>query len=539
MEDEMDLDSGSSPTLSVSPLGDGGSLTTLVCDQPRWLPRFEALHEDDLLVLLTPVVLPISHDPADTKDPFESFGRSIASRHDKVRHVPYTQRNQITSTHLGFIKRATVIVLCLAHRHDHPLQLELADVVLAVSDHKPCIVVVCSSQSTLATIPLPTVIRTIDYSTRSLEATAALIFNEGTDNTATKTNLYHKQPSNLRQDTGPRPWQVTEWNPERDISGVWDLWTLNISGIRGSFSLDTKTLGDLLDRPGYSKHYVVYDPQGEGLVGFCATYLSYVDQAGEKLIASLAILLVRSSHHNQGVGLSLHRHALDQLRNTRGVMRVQLGSTFPRILYGPPLGMNTNESWFRRRGWQMDKYRPGQGRIVYDMLWVMPESPSIAFDATSWPMLQFRGCTENDIAKVLNMVEHALVRDAKLGWYDQYSALMTDLGIKDVILGIDGDEVVAAALTYTPDCGSMVSKNLPWAGRIGSDVGGITCICSPESGQDGYTNITLGLLDACVKRLVFQGMRKVFIDGVSSGIHELKRLGFTEWAQYKDVWTDS
>ena len=93
-------------------------------------------------------------------------------------------------------------------------------------------------------------------------------------------------------------------------------------------SLDHQTFASLLRRPGYAKHYVVRDPRSEEVLGFCVTYLSYADQEGENLIASLAVLLVRHQSRNQGVGLSLHNHAIDQLRRTRGVIRVQLGSTF-------------------------------------------------------------------------------------------------------------------------------------------------------------------------------------------------------------------
>lgn len=44
------------------------------------------------MILLTPVVDPNSEGAADTSDPFEPLGRSLARRHARVRHVPYTQR---------------------------------------------------------------------------------------------------------------------------------------------------------------------------------------------------------------------------------------------------------------------------------------------------------------------------------------------------------------------------------------------------------------------------------------------------------------
>jgi hypothetical protein len=68
-----------------------------------------------------------------------------------------------------------------------------------------------------------------------------------------------------------------------------------------------------------------------------------------------------------------------------------------------------------------------------------------------------------------------------------------------------------------------------------------------------------GLLDACKNNLQTQGMRKMFLDGVASGLDSLNQLGqfkvlnsklvrgsnlltmkgFEEWAQYRDVWKDA
>jgi hypothetical protein len=88
-------------------------------------------------------------------------------------------RNGITSTHVAFIKRGHVIILCFAVRPGQQIPLELADVVFAVSDNKPCIIVVCSSPADMQeTIPSPTVIQTIGYTPPALEAMAELIFGE-------------------------------------------------------------------------------------------------------------------------------------------------------------------------------------------------------------------------------------------------------------------------------------------------------------------------------------------------------------------------
>jgi GNAT superfamily N-acetyltransferase len=149
------------------------------------------------------------------------------------------------------------------------------------------------------------------------------------------------------------------------MASVLDLWS---ECITGRFTMDHQTLASLLRRPGYAKHYVVRDVGSGDVLGFCATYLSYVDQEGERLIASLAILLVKPVSRQQGIGLSLHSHAITQLKRTRGVMRLQLGSTFPRILFGPPSDIHLNEEWFRRRGWQLNRDVPGQGQTIHDMI---------------------------------------------------------------------------------------------------------------------------------------------------------------------------
>ena len=317
-------------------------------------------------------------------------------------------------------------------------------------------------------IPFPTVIQTTGYTPEALEAAAAAIFSE---NTASLDDAMPKLTGADRSQ--PRLWPVEQWDEARDISTVLDLWRQSLTG---RFSVDMITLASLLRRPGYAKHYVVRDSRSEEALGFCATYLSYVDQEGEKLIASLAILLVRSSSRQQGVGLSLHNHALGQLKKTRGVTRVQLGSVFPRLLYGPPVGINMNEDWFRRRGWQLSKEVPGQGQAVCDLILNFSEWRYVVPGSIS-NMPQFRPCSQGDVVKVLAMVEQVAIKQDKMGWFDQYLSLLNGPNVKDIVLGIEKDNIVAAALTYIPYGGSPIASNLPWAGLIGDDIGGVTCIC--------------------------------------------------------------
>lgn len=468
-------------------LGRTGGVVSLVHDSPNWLSVMRNLRPTDVIVLLTPVVIPVSQDPGDTADPFECFGRALASRHPRIRHVPYTNTNGITSTHVGFVKRATVVIFVLSEigRSGDSPQVHAAHVIQALTHERPLLIVLtCNSEDPLQfSKHFPTIIQSKDYSRPTLELTASLIFGENLD--ANPAGRILTAAEGIQR----RLWPVEQWNEARDINSVYGLW---VQSMDAQFGLPVSSFASLLRRPGYARHYVVRDPSGQ-LLGFCATYLSYVDQAGEKLIASLAILLVRSDHHHRGIGLSLHNHAMDQLKRTRGVARLQLGSTFPRILYGPPFGMHWDLAWFSRRGWRMDRDYPGQGKWVHDVI----------LDFDDWKFsgqeraMQFRSCTPQDMAKVLEVVEEETAREHHMGWFDQYSRLINDINVRDIVVAIEENFIVAVALTYTPSCGSPVASDLPWAGHLGGDVGGVTCICIPCSWPLPSSYLALTRTDFC------------------------------------------
>jgi predicted N-acetyltransferase YhbS len=511
---------------------------SLVQDSLNWLSVIRNLKPTDVIVLLTPVVIPVSRDPGDTTDPFECFGTALRNYHRKIRHVPYTTRNGITSTHVGMIKRATIVVFVITEtlrREDAP-QIHAALVTRkALRDERPLLIVLTSTGQDLEQFSedFPTIIKSKDYTRPTLETTASFIFGKDGD-TALPTRRA------LAAKSQPRLWPVEQWIESRDIDSVYELWTQSMD-VR--FAMHVSTLTALLRRPGYARHYVVRDSDGS-LLGFCATFLSYVDQAGEKLIASLAILLVDIEHQYQGIGLSLHNYAIENLKRTRGVCRLQLGSTFPRILYGPPFYMEFDQQWFSRRGWRSDTQNPGQGQAAYDMLldfsdWTQPPPDRSVF---------FRNGTQADMKKVLEIVEAEIAREHQMGWFDQYSKLVGDVNVKDIVVGVEGNIVTGVALTYTPSCVSPISLDLPWAGQNGDDVGGVTCICIPRMNPYHYQSLPrplligtltynhsfpaakrdammVQLLNACIMKLQEQGMKKMFIDAVIKNVDGFKQLG--------------
>lgn len=73
-------------------MADDGSLATLLQDTSRALPEIRALKETDLIILLTPMVMPMNKESTVVSDPFEPLGRALARSHARIRHVPYLPR---------------------------------------------------------------------------------------------------------------------------------------------------------------------------------------------------------------------------------------------------------------------------------------------------------------------------------------------------------------------------------------------------------------------------------------------------------------
>ncbi|KAI3551128.1 acetyltransferase [Colletotrichum abscissum] len=514
-------------TSKKSPKSTQTTPTMLLWDRQDCIPLRRILSEDDIIVLLTPVVVPHNRFADNDKDPFEPLGRAIASRHSLVRHVPYTKRGGITNVHYEFIKRAKAIVFVIsgAHVDDDVSQIDLADAARTMADERPQIIVACCNLQiqNLHVDHFATLVQITGYSPSELEAAASIIFDDVRPPTISSVPV-----QNLI--IAPRTWDVEVCGI--DMGPIHQLWT---ECLPPKFHLPQYQLVLLLQRDGFSRHYVVREPENKQIVGFCATFTTYPDGGQENLLGSVAVLIVKNSYRGRGVGLTLHNYALKQLQRTRGVNRLQLGSAFPRLLYGVPSDFFSRD-WFSRRGWNMDGFQPGQGQEVSDWLLKFEDMPAKSFSSAG---LTFRRCDMMEYHQVLAIVSRDVARKDNMGWYDQYCNLDGTPHIEDVVLGLEGDTIVAVALTYIPNSGSPAGNDLPWAKAIGADAGGVTCICiiddHPEM-VNSRDSVMIRLLDMCVKLLAEQGMRQLFIDGMKGGDDGFQSLGFRQWARYKEVW---
>ncbi|OIW29533.1 hypothetical protein CONLIGDRAFT_332240 [Coniochaeta ligniaria NRRL 30616] len=509
----------------------------LVRDNQSCLPLFRTLEDGDLVILLTPVVAPIvpgSRSPASrgvTSDPFEPLGRALAKRHPWIRHVPYTAGGGVTSTHVGFIKRAAAVVFVISGppTKGQTSQVELSEIARSIGEQRPHIIVACCNIEELGILEadFPTIIQLPNYSPIELESAAELLWGKSAQTASTGPKLQSLMVS-------PKTWPIEVWNGNRNpIDGVHELW---LECMPRKFYLNQFTFQSLLRRDGYAMHYVVREPETREILGFCATYTTYIGSGGESLIGSLSTILVRPSYRQRGVGLSLHNHALRQLTKTRGVDRLQLGSTFPRLLFGLPVD-GASDEWFRRRGWRMDQQGPGAGQEVCD--WLLRINDWLPRPLPATGGLEFRVCELPEFDRVLDMVERESARNDNVGWYDQYAKLANTMNVRDIVIGIEDETVVAAALTFVKNTGSPVAEDIPWPSAIGDDVGGVTCICITEPSPSlSYERdaIMIRLLDECIRTLSEQGMQRLFVDAIRGGDQGFQSTGFQKWARYRDIW---
>ncbi|KAJ4302231.1 hypothetical protein N0V88_002367 [Collariella sp. IMI 366227] len=487
---------------------------TSVQDSQSCIPLSNLLRDDDIILLLTPGIIPevspLNRDPrTPPSDPFEPLGRALARHHPSVRHVPYLPRNGITGTHVVHIRLASAVVIVISGppRHGQPSQIALAEITKSLCEHRPLILFTCCDLQELGPLEksFPTILEVPSFAPPDLESAADVLFGAA-------KRPSPKEPLLQNLIVPPRAWPVEIWPPNRDVTEILDLWH---QCIPHDFHLNRYQFEALLRRDGYAMHYVVREPGTAQVLGFCATYTTYADSGGERLLGSLAVLIVRQSYRQRGVGTSLHSHALRQLTKLRGICRLQLGSTFPRLLYGLPID-SLAEEWFQRRGWSV-KPPPlsttpppaGTGQEVSDWLLKFKDWPAITTN-TIPTTLTFRPCEFTEFDMVLGFVEKEARKKDHMGWYDQYAKLAGTVNIRDIVLGLEEGVVVAVALTYV-------------------GVGEPDEVPNAANKRDA---VMIRLLDTCIRLLAEQGMDKMLIDAVKGGDEGFQSMG--EWSRRLD-----
>ncbi|KAL7925368.1 hypothetical protein ACQKWADRAFT_283820 [Trichoderma austrokoningii] len=512
---------------------------TVLWDYQNCMSLFRIPSWDGPLTLMTPVVVPpAGNDPADNRDPFEIFGKSLTSREIPIRHVPYTKNQGITGAHVTLIRKAKVVIFVITHLDGpgFPLQLGFAELVAQICQSRPLVILACCPFPN--TTYFRTVVRVAGYANPEL-LTAATLFLDGGGGAGTFPAPYASMSvlnqNQLLSDNTESAWPVRPWVAERDLLETCALWQ---QCLPYPFHVIPATLESLLKRDGYALHYVVRDPATGSLVGFCAAYATFADSSDVALVGSIAAVIVQVAYRGRGIGSALHDAAMSRLQRVRGVQRLHLGSTFPRLLCGVPAEMHYVDQWFERRGWPVSVRdgHDGQSGLVADWILRFIDLPSMTVYSVG---LGFRQCVDADAAQVLGVESRPPATSTHShGWYDMYAQTWRQGYTDDIIVACENDTIVATAIIYTPGGQSPAAIDIPWPAALSNSIGGATCICIKEDANNSREIIFTELIFACSRTLSQRGMTGMFLDGVSVGQREIVPLGFQKWMQYKDVWRE-
>ncbi|EHK50639.1 hypothetical protein TRIATDRAFT_157788 [Trichoderma atroviride IMI 206040] len=450
---------------------------TVLWDYQNCIPLVRIPSWDKPVTLITPVVVPpAGNDPADNRDPFEIFGQSLTSRDIPLRHVPYTKNQGITGVHVAFIRRSKVVIFVISHLDGpgFPLQLGFAELVAQICESRPLIILACCPVAghNIPNAYFRTLVHVAGYANPELLIAANLCLDGGAGFTAPYANMSIQNMPNQLLDA-ESAWPVLPWVAERDLLETCALWQ---ECLPYPFHLNPATLESLLKRDGYALHYVVRDPVHGSLVGFCAAFATFADSFDVALVGSIAAVIVQTAYRGRGIGSLLYNAAISRLQSVRGVRRLHLGSTFPRLLCGVPVDMGYVDQWFERRGWPVSTQgHQGQGGLVADWILRFLDLPSMTVYSTG---LGFRQCVDGDAEQVLS-VEHRQPATSthSHGWYDLYAQTLRQGYIGDVIVAYENDTIVATAIIYTPGAQSPAAVDIPWPATLSSSIGGATCIC--------------------------------------------------------------
>ncbi|UKZ57803.1 hypothetical protein TrVGV298_011664 [Trichoderma virens] len=454
------------------------------------------------------------------RDPFEILGQTISGRNIPIRHVPYTKAKGITGVHVAFIKRARAVIFVITHLAgaDNLLQLELAELVARICESRPLILLVCCNLASrnISNTRFRTLVHIAGYTNADLLVAATLLLDSdpGLPMPAEAGIV-----AQARVDAEPG-WLVQSWVAERDLVETCALWQ---ACLPYKFYLSPSTLESLLKRDGYALHYVVRESTRGSLIGFCAAYATFADSSDVALIGSIAAIIVQPAYRRQGVGSALYDAAMTRLGRVRGIQKLHLGSTFPRLLCGFTAEMADASHWFARKGWPVNtQWREDQGGLVADWILNFMDLTGVMIPYSG---LGYRRCYESDAQQVLD-IEHRppATTSYGFGWYDQYARTIQSEHIGDIVVGVDRDTIVATAITYIPGQQSPAATDIPWPGSLNGGVGGVTCICIRE-GAVSPDAIIANLLYACYQMLSEKGMTGMFLDGVSFGDQVLMPLG--------------
>ncbi|CCC11129.1 unnamed protein product [Sordaria macrospora k-hell] len=366
---------------------------TVMRDNEKLLPLNQSMHQEEELLLLTPLVKPLpasamtktilegsstrikSENPMHDKwihrersaimsgeGVFRELGRSLArARHGKLLHTSYTA-NGVRPVHESLIQRASTIILLTADANRNLYQAGFTKHVammcslLKASGHKKNLIVVAVSSPYDFAMDksIGTYICTFDFTETAMSALVRALFGAFTPR-GTLPGTLRKAPRKAVQNsaggkakTRTQHWLVESYDVERDNKGLKDLLFAMARASAPnhqyfyafgpqSFSLSTRQAFIPTGDPEHEmvmeeQHLVVRNSSTGALYGFCSTY--YLPTTCTGVIGAI---FVDPSKRNVSIGYSLHRRAVrNLLQKHPDIKQLQLGCCIPGIFPGIP-----------------------------------------------------------------------------------------------------------------------------------------------------------------------------------------------------------
>ncbi|KAF3359746.1 hypothetical protein VDGD_05577 [Verticillium dahliae] len=484
---------------------------TVIRDKDQLIPLSRSMDPDEELLLLTPLVKPSPassltksllqskgdqsgaphiHEKWAHRDRgsimsgegvFRDFGRSLArARHGKLLHTSYTA-NGVRPVHENLIHRASTIIIVTADANRNLYQsgftkhVEMMCSMLRSRGQKKSVMVVAVSSPYDFALDktIGTYICTFDFTENALNALVRALCGDFVPKGSLPGTLRKsKKVLKSRQN-----WIVEEYDRERDADGLHELIKATAranSADLGCLETATAASFELFNPKIDETHFVVRNSSTNALYGFAATYA--IDRTG-----ILGAIFVDPSKRNHSVGRSLHRRAIRHLTKKRSIKKVQLGTCFPGIFLGIPIGEGIAASWFANNGWDIQFPKRLTNLVINDLsTWIVPEGLLQGIQRASISFDLIHGLDNGDAERVLSHVsQHATAEVLEL-----YRCALQETKACGIVRAKKADDTLLGTIIICSPGSPLATYVPPLMPRRGEGIGGVLAPVVPPTSQD-------------------------------------------------------
>ncbi|KAM0331521.1 hypothetical protein ACHAQA_003198 [Verticillium albo-atrum] len=272
-------------------------------------------------------------------------------------------------------------------------------------------------------------------------------------------------------------WIVEEYDRERDADSLQELIkAVARANVVDLSCLETATAAsfELFNPKIDETHFVVRNSSTNALYGFAATYA--IDRTG-----ILGAIFVDPSKRNHSVGRSLHRRAIRHLTKKRSIKKVQLGTSFPGIFLGIPIGEGIASSWFANNGWDTQFPKRLTNLVINDLsTWTVPEGLLQGIQRASISFDLIHGLDNEDAERVLAHVgQHASPEVLEL-----YRCALQETKACGIVRAKKADDSLLGTIIICSPGSPLATHVPPLMPHRGEGIGGVLAPVVPPTSQD-------------------------------------------------------